>query len=85
MIDRESGTSARNRVLRRRVLLGAGVAAAFLWAIWDAWGPDRSVFVNVVVGTLVLIAATAALGLLAGGLLRWLRRRRERPDDDSGH
>ena len=75
MLDRPSSTAARSRALRKRIFLGTVVVIAFLWAIWDAWGLGQSAFLQIVVGTLLLVLGLAVLGALAGTLLGWLRRR----------
>jgi hypothetical protein len=80
VLSQESTTSSRNRTLLRRVAAGTVVVIALLWAIWDSWGLGSSAFVQIVVGTLVLISVTAALGAAAGSLIGLLRRRREARD-----
>ncbi|HSG90769.1 MAG TPA: hypothetical protein VLA56_16250 [Pseudomonadales bacterium] len=80
MLPQEPSTSSRNRTLLRRVAAGTVVVVALLWAIWDSWGLGSSAFVRIVVGTLLLVIVTAALGAAAGSLIGLVRRRREARD-----
>lgn len=74
---RDDSHGERRRGLQRRVLLGTITIVAFMWALWDVWGVPASVFVEALVGIAVMIGAAVAVGALLGGLLAWLRRRRD--------
>ena len=74
-LDRDHG--ARRRALQRRVFLGTLTIVALMWALWDIWGVPLSVFVEALVGIGLMVVLAVGAGALAGGLLSWLRRRRD--------
>ena len=59
------------------MFLGTLTIIAFMWALWDIWGVPLSVFVEALVGIGLMIVLAVGAGALAGGLLAWLRRRRD--------
>ena len=60
--------------LRRRVLLGSAILAAFFWLFWDSWGLDPALLGEFLFGASLLVVACAAPAALVGWLLaRWRR------------
>jgi hypothetical protein len=74
----DSSLASQHRALRRRIVLGTVVVAGFLWAVWRSWDLDPGLFRELLLGVVLFVLVTGALGALGGLALAVLRRRRGR-------
>ena len=79
MIDARENTQAiRLRVLRRRILLGTLAVLALFFSFWRAWELESRLFFELLLGSVLLVAAMALIGAGMAWVIGWVRGRRNR-------
>ncbi|TVS16219.1 MAG: hypothetical protein EA417_11090 [Gammaproteobacteria bacterium] len=74
---RDNPQAIRLRVLRRRIVLGTLAVLALFFAFWRAWELESRLFLEFLVGSVLLVVVMAVVGAAVALCIGWIRKRRD--------